>query len=609
MSREHAQIPQFKGKEAAASYDLIPAKLAPANHIAHPDGTYGRVPVAASASAPVPAAKPKPAHYVTVGVGPVNALPPSASAYGVAPSMLSPKVASARHYATSTEIAAAPERSASFSAAASVSSLPPALSVSLDGVPAALQTRYVGHDLGASGSVFGGDVAALEALPVPAFLSLIWAAFAAHAAAPAHRGVHRLVEVVLRSPVLAERLPLLLVHDEPSAVATELARRCRAVEPLVALLAVATLHALFKRIAVPLVAATTTSFAFESVAGVALRAFKTRSPLLFAEAWLMASNDVRTRMPLLIAAHAAEPYDASLAQLLCFDAALDANREAERRHVRSSAPPKLQRRKSTALQLTDAHSNMIQMLAGYNADQLASALRDTLLGESGTHSDDDDDDGDDDVDDSKFDVRHAPPAPTTPRKLLAKPSLLNLVLFDDDTEESDDSDRPAVSRVETRDNDVWTMRDVKRSGQRGNDTLDDLEPQVAQLRQLRARVVSSLGGISANEFAAITTSEPLLQIFRLYMADRRDDLTALVARLRGASAAESGGAKFDRLCGEALRALPDDDVQSLLSVIKLVDAAWLVGLGGAELEQRVARDNPALAARLASALSNKRRAH
>lgn len=557
--KDHAPIPkEFKGARlsaaASSSYDLIPSTLSgngsaresasPANVVLLAPGQYAHVPDSMSGSAPVNARQAH-AHY--------NAVPEYATASGIA----------SNSRAQYEPVAVPLARASSSSLSDTTVALQAAIVVRLDDVPVALRTVFVDALPTSSASLpTAADVKALERLPLHAFLSLLWASFAAHAEATAKRGVYRLIEIARRSPQLTSFLPQLFLDDETPAVAIELARRVRAPEPLAALVGVTASHKSFKRASAAIHTATTLSYAFEGVAGVALRALKTESPELFAGAWLATSTELRARMPLLISAHANEPYDANLKALLSFDAAKAAGgaTSSDRRDSNSRAgapPPRLQRRKSTALQLTQEHTNMIHMLAGYNADQLSSALRDTLLGEAGTRSDDEDDD---DVGSSMQPVR----------RLRARTSVLELVLVDDDDDDDDDADNNVdnVATEDTEPTDVWLIKDVKKDGNVGNDA-----DNYADLFELRRRVAAELTKVSAQDFAAMTSAKVLQNLFALFVAERLRDVPALLVRLRDASAL--GGARFDALLAAALQAMSAKEFDRFAGALRAPDATWL----------------------------------
>jgi hypothetical protein len=426
------------------------------------------------------------------------------------------------------------------------------------------------------------DADALFALPQATLLELLWAAFESHAMA-ATRGIYRLVTLARSSSRLAARLPQLLLSGDKSACAAELAAKCRAIEPLVAIVGVAAQQDLFARVADVLSSASVISFASERVVGAALRALKVESPRLFSSVWLKVSNDLRKRIQQLIEAHSKMLYDRSLRALICFD--------EEPQTTAAPARPQLQRQSSTLL-LTDQHSKMLARVARFSPQELSAALRrNVLLAESGTHSDDDDDD-DIDVDANPYD--RAPPdlkrtaaehAAAASASSMRRTSVLDLALLDVDsstatTTTSSGSGGGTYQPISYNEATVvWTANDVRAAGG-SNNTLDNDQQMVAQVRQLRARVRSELHEVSADEFAAMPSSAPLTRIFQLHVVDKPVDVVSLVDRLREAST--RGGTQFVRMCGDALRALSLSDLDALVGELEPNDAKWLLDMAGAE---------------------------
>lgn len=423
------------------------------------------------------------------------------------------------------------------------------------------------------------DIDALVALPQATLLELLWAAFESNAMS-ATRGIYRLVTLARSSQRLTACLPQLLLGGDKSTCAAELGAKCRAIEPLVAVVGVAAQQDLFARVADVLSSASVLSFASERVVGVALRALKVESPRLFASVWLKVSTDMRKRIQQLIEAHSKVLYDRTLKRLLCFD-------DEPSTQPAPAAPPQLQRQ-STSLMLTDQHAKMLARVAHFSPQQLSAALRrNVLLAESGTHSDDDDDE-DIDADANPYDrappdLRRSAAAPAVAAP-VRRTSVLELALLDIDsttttTTTTSSGSGAAYTPISYASGRVWTANEVRAAGD-SNATLENDDEMFAQVRQLRARLRSELQEVSADEFAAMPSSVPLTRIFQLHVVDAPVDVVALVERLREAST--RGGTQFARMCGDALRALSLSDLDAIVSELEPNDAKWLLDMAGTE---------------------------
>jgi hypothetical protein len=420
------------------------------------------------------------------------------------------------------------------------------------------------HAASATADDDASDAAVLDTLPPSALVDLLWAAFDSNAM-QSTRGIFRIVLLALSLPRLASRLPQVLL-GEKSRCAVEISAKCRAIEPLVAIVAIAAQQGLFARVVDVLSSASVLSFASERVVGVAFRALKVESPRLFAEVWLKLGNDVRKRIQQLIEAHVKVLYDRSLKPLLSFDE--QPNDAARKQH---SAPPQLQRH-ATSLQLTHEHAKMLARVSHFSPQQLSAALRSNVLAESGTHSDDDDNDDDDAVV-NPYDDK--PPS----LGVLRRASVLDLALLDVDTSSSSSDPYVPISyNLALRANDVWTAGQVRAAvgGSGGTLDADESEAMRVQVRQLRARLRKELQVVSVEEFSAMPSPAPLTRIFQLHVVDTPVDVVALVGRLREASV--RGGARFARTCGDALRALSESDLHAIVGALEPNDAKWILDM-------------------------------
>jgi hypothetical protein len=421
------------------------------------------------------------------------------------------------------------------------------------------------HDGSLTASDDASDAAVLETLPLPALVDLLWAAFDSHAM-QSTRGIFRIVLLALSLPRLASRLPHVLL-GEKTRCAVEISAKCRAIEPLVAIVGIAAQQDHFARVVDVLSSASVLSFASERIVGVTFRALKVESPRLFAEVWLKLGGDIRKRIQQLIEAHVKVPYDRSLKPLLCFDDEQQPNDAARKQH---SAPPQLLRR-APSLQLTHEHVKLLTHVSHFSPQQLSAALRSHVLAESGTHSDDDDDDDDDNAVVNPYDDK--PPS----LGALRRASVLDLALLDVDTSSSSsDPYTPISYNLALRANDVWTAGQVRAAVGGSGSTLDadESEAMRAQVRELRARLRKELQVVSVEALSAMPSPAPLTRIFQLHVVDTLVDVGAFVGRLREASV--RGGAQFARTCGDALRALSESDLDAIVGALEPNDAKWIL---------------------------------
>lgn len=563
------------------AYDLIPTQMTPpTNRRADPD-SYARVPdsIILPGTTQVSVEAARDAGYCDVPLASIasttdlnlatNRRPDAdASPYEVAPQSL--RVVQREHagYASAAVVAAlAASRAYQTGPPSLLPNAPPQRLLALPTPPStavflAAITAQAQSAAPTTAADDASDALVLDKLPVSALCDLLWAAFDSHAMLST-RAIFRIVLLALSLPRLASRLPQMLL-GEKTRCAVEISAKCRAIEPLVAIVAIAAQQDLFARVVDVLSSASVLSFASERVVGVTLRALKIESPRLFAEVWLKLGNDVRKRIQQLIEAHIKVLYDRSLKPLLCFDE--QPNAAARKQH---SAPPQLQRH-STSLQLTHEHAKLLTRVSHFSPQQLSAALRSNVLAESGTHSDDDDDDDDDAV---------ANPYDDKPPSLgaLRHASVLDLALLDIDTSSSSSDPYVPISyNLAARANDVWTAGHVRAAvgGSGGTLDADESEAMRAQVRELRLRLRKELQVVSVEEFSAMPSPAPLTRIFQLHVVDTPVDVVGLVGRLREASV--RGGAQFARTCADALRALSESDLDAIVGALEPNDAKWIL---------------------------------
>ena len=108
-----------------------------------------------------------------------------------------------------------------------------------------------------------------------------------------------------------------------------------------------------------------------------------------------------------------------------------------------------------------------------------------------------------------------------------------------------------------------------------------------------------------NELAATRKPHRLMRLFELFLADSPGELEALGVQLRRACNEVD---EFKDICGAALRQLPWNELEVVLSTLRANNAAFFLRLCGSSTQEKLAQHAPLLAAKLQAVFTRSPRA-